>query len=120
MISVLISAALSINGPQITEFQRDPIGVYDSDGALVRKAPKSSLPKPPFPVTAEPDDFFSIQLDGQKLYFRGADVEIVGRPAACTTIAQAPKSASQSALSNQVGSGSNMGFATVPCIPTAH
>jgi hypothetical protein len=111
---LLLAAALSNGVPHLKEYLRDPIGIYDDKGELVRKAPKKELPKPPFDVTAQ-EDFFVFEVDGKKLFVRSADVLVEGRASRCAPVLAAAQSPSRRTAATDIGVKSGMGTADVPC-----
>ncbi len=117
MIILAIAAAVTVH---LKDYTRDPIGLYDQGGQLIRKAPKKELAKPPFDVEAE-GGFVSFKTkDGGVVYLRNSDVLVEGGRPTCAQPMLVAQSASSHTAAGDIGVRSGMGTADLPCIPPSH
>ena len=106
----------------IKDFVRDPIGVYDKSGALLRKIPKKALwATNPKGAAQEDDDDGRILVNDetgkQKVWLRSSDVITVGGRSKCQQVAQVQRSASERVAASNLGVESGMSAATTSCVP---
>ncbi len=116
MIEILMAAALAITPPVLKDYLRDPIGLYDASGDLIRKTPKKTLPKPPVHVDSN-GDYVSFEVAGQRVYLRNSDVLVDGLPPHCADLPKIAQSATGHVAASDIGVRSGMGSASVQCIP---
>jgi hypothetical protein len=106
------------DGMNLTEYQRDPIGIYDAGYNLVRKVDRKDLPKPPYPVEETSNDLIQARdKSGAAIYFRSSDVVVSGKPGYCMDAPHIAQSSSKIVAGTSLGVSSNMAGAGVKCVP---
>ncbi len=119
MMILVLAAVLTAGTPHLKDYTRDPIGLYDQGGLLVRKAPRKELPKPPFDVVTT-QGFVSFEMNGVRVYLRNSDVIVEGgQRVACERPLTVAQSASRHTAASNIGVKSGMGDADLPCIPSS-
>ena len=112
---VIGSAAFAQGQGKITSFLRPTVGLYDSAGNLIRRAPKAELPKEADVVGRNSVGQLGISLNGQTVYVRNSEVQVKGLPDPCASVSQTARPAGQ-AVAGSEGIGSGMSSKSAPCV----
>ncbi|MFZ4688510.1 MAG: hypothetical protein ACOYLS_04680 [Polymorphobacter sp.] len=124
LLLLLVAAPAGAAGSStvaIKDFVRDPIGVYDTSGVLLRKVPKKALlATNPKGVAEEGKDgriLVNDETGKQQVWLRSSDVITTGGRPKCQQVAQVQRSASERVAASNLGVESGMSAATTSCVP---